>query len=327
MFRQFKILAAVCAVSLVAACGGGDDHPPPVPGTLAAEATARGFTSLVAAADKAGLVPALSASSSSLTVFAPTDAAFSALATTLGFASANAMVTALDGPTLAKILQYHVLPTKKLAAELVAAGATSVQPTLYNFEGAATTLALNTSAGVKITDEVLNQVTVQTADVAASNGVIHVIDKVLVPPGVLNLVQMAKLNPTFSVLVEAVVAANLATTLSGTGPFTVFAPTNDAFTAALGELGVTKAQLLASPGLAGVLTYHVVAGNLRAAAVVALPKPASVTTVQGTAFTVGTTLAITDGRARSARLVATDVIASNGVIHVIDKVLLPAIAP
>ena len=327
MFRQFKILAAVCAVALVAACGGGDDHPPPAPGTLAAEATARGFTSLVAAADKAGLVPALSASSASLTVFAPTDAAFTALATTLGFASANAMVTALDGPTLAKILQYHVLPTKKLAAELVAAGATSVQPTLYNFEGAATTLALNTSAGVKITDEVLNQVTVQTADVAASNGVIHVIDKVLVPPGVLNLVQMAKLNPTFSVLVEAVVAANLATTLSGTGPFTVFAPTNDAFTAALGELGVTKAQLLASPGLAGVLTYHVVAGNLRAAAVVALPKPASVTTVQGTAFTVGTTLAITDGRARSARLVATDVIASNGVIHVIDKVLLPAIAP
>lgn len=327
MIRQVKILAAICAVSLVAACGGGDDHPPPAPGTLAAEATARGFTSLVAAADKAGLVPALSASSSSLTVFAPTDAAFAALATTLGFANANAMVTALDGPTLAKILQYHVLPTKKVAADLVAAGAKSTQSTLYTFEGAASTVALDTSAGVKITDKVLNQVTVQTADVAASNGVIHVIDKVLVPPGVFNLVQMAKLNPTFSVLVEAVVAANLATTLSGTGPFTVFAPTNDAFTAALGELGVTKAQLLASPGLAGVLTYHVVAGNLRAAAVVALPKPASVTTVQGTAFTVGTTLAITDGRARSAKLVATDVIASNGVIHVIDKVLLPAIAP
>ena len=327
MIRQFKILAAVCAVSLVAACGGSDEHAPPPPGTLAAEATARGFTSLVAAADKAGLVPALSASSSSLTVFAPTDAAFAALATTLGFPSATAMVAALDGPTLAKILQYHVLPTKKVAADLVAAGAKSTQSTLYTFEGAASTLALDTSAGVKITDEVLNQVTVQTADVAASNGVIHVIDKVLVPPGVLNLVQMAKLNPIFSVLVEAVGAANLATTLSGTGPFTVFAPTNDAFTAALGELGVTKAQLLASPGLAGVLTYHVVAGNVRAANVVALPKPASVTTVQGTAFTVGINLAITDGRARVATLLATDVIASNGVIHVIDKVLLPAVAP
>ena len=68
----------------------------------------------------------------------------------------------------------------------------------------------------------------------------------------------------------------------------------------------------------------VVAGNVRAADVVALPKPSGVTTLQGTAFTVGTTLAITDARARSANLVATDVIASNGVIHVIDKVLLPA---
>jgi uncharacterized surface protein with fasciclin (FAS1) repeats len=322
MIRLFKTWAALCTVALAAACGSSDDHP--APGTLAGEATARGFTALVAAADKAGLVPTLNASTSSLTVFAPTDAAFTSLASTLGFASATAMVTALDGPTLAKILQYHVLPTRKLASDLVAAGATSAQATLYSFEGAATTLALNTTAGVKITDEVLNQASVTTADVAASNGVIHVIDKVLVPPGVLNLVQMAKLNPTFSVLVEAVVAANLANTLSGAGPFTVFAPTDAAFTAALTELSLTKAQLLASPTLGGILTYHVVAGNVRAAAVVALPKPARVNTVQGTAFTVGTTLAITDGRARVANLVATDVIGSNGVIHVIDKVLLPA---
>ncbi|MEO8805036.1 MAG: fasciclin domain-containing protein [Burkholderiaceae bacterium] len=322
MFDWFKKLAAVCTVTLVAACGGSDDPVPP--GTLAQEATSRGFIALVAAAEKAGLVPALSASTSSLTVFAPTDAAFTTLASTLGFTSASAMVAALDEPTLAKILQYHVLPTKKLAADLVAGGTT--QATLYSFEGAASTLALNTSAGVKLTDEVLAQASVTSADVPASNGVIHVIDKVLVPPGVFNIVQMAKLNPGFSVLVEAVVAANLVTTLSGTGPFTVFAPTNDAFTAALAELTLTKAQLLASSGLAGILTYHVVAGNARAADLVALPKPASVTTVQGSAFTVGTTLGITDARARSANLVATDVIASNGVIHVIDKVILPPVA-
>ena len=317
-----KRLAALLFVSMVAACGGSDDDDAPPPGTLATEATTRGFTALVAAADKAGLVPALSNSTSNLTVFAPTDAAFTSLATTLGFADATAMVAALDGPTLAKILQYHVLPSRKTAADLVAGGAT--QATLYEFEGAATTLALNTTSGVKITDEVLTEATVVTANVPASNGVIHVVDKVLVPPGVLNVVQMAQLNPTFSVLVEAVVAANLATTLSGTGPFTVFAPTNDAFTAALTELGLTKGQLLASPSLAGILTYHVVAGNVRAADVVALPKPASVTTVQGTAFTVGADLGITDARARKASLAATDVIASNGVIHVIDKVILPA---
>jgi transforming growth factor-beta-induced protein len=307
-------------VALVAACGGSGDGL----GPLAQEAQKRGFSALVAASDKAGLVPALNSSTSSLTVFAPTDAAFDSLAKTLGFANAGAMVAALDGATLAKILQYHVLPTKKLAADLVAGGAT--QPTIYTFENAATTLALDTSAGVKITDAVLTRANVTTADVPATNGVIHVVDKVLVPPGVLNLVQMAQLNPTFSVLVEAVVAANLATTLDGPGIFTVFAPTNDAFTARLGQLNLTKAQLLVNAGLGDILKYHVLNGSVRAADVVALPKPASVTTLLGSAFTVGTTLAITDGQARTANLVATNVIASNGVIHVIDAVLQPPAA-
>jgi uncharacterized surface protein with fasciclin (FAS1) repeats len=317
MIHWLKKILAVSALATVAACGGGDDEPPP--GTIAQVATQGGFTALVAAADKAGLVPALSAANANLTVFAPTDAAFTALATRLGFASATAMVTALDGPTLAKILQYHVLPSIKLASDLTA----GTQATIYSFEGAAATLAISTTGGVKITDEVLNEATVTSANVPTSNGVIHVIDKVLVPPGVLNVVQMAQANPTFSVLVEAVVAANLVTTLSGTGPFTVFAPTDAAFTSALGELNLTKAQLLASPDLAGILTYHTVAGNVRAADVVALPKPAAVTTVQGETFSVGTTLGITDQRARSATLLATDVIASNGVIHVINNVILP----
>jgi len=320
MLHWIKRLAAVSALSLLAACGSSNDDPPP-PGTLAQVATSSGFNALVAAADKAGLVPALNDAAGNLTVFAPTDAAFTTLAGTLGFASAADMVAALDAATLAKILQYHVLPSKKVAADLVAGGAT--QATLYGFEGAATTLALDATSGVRITDEALTAATVTTADVPASNGVIHVIDKVLVPPGVLTIVQMAQLNPAFAVLVEAVLAADLAATLGGAGPLTVFAPTDAAFAAALAELGVTKAQLLADPGLAGVLTYHVVAGNVRAADVVALAKPAAVTTVQGDAFSVGADLGITDGRGRVATLLATDVVASNGVIHVIDKVILP----
>jgi uncharacterized surface protein with fasciclin (FAS1) repeats len=319
MKRWTKWLAALGAATLMAACGGGDDD---APGTLASEATERGFSALVAAADKAGLVPALSDPTANLTVFAPTDAAFDGVAKTLGFTDASAMVNALDSATLAKILQYHVLPARKTAADLVAGGAT--QDTLYTFEGSAATLALDTTSGVKITDELLTESTVTTANVAASNGVIHVIDKVLVPPGVLNVVQMAQLNPAFSVLVEAVVAAKLAGTLSSAGPFTVFAPTDDAFTAALTELSLTKADLLASPALGSILTYHVVSGDVRAADVVALPKPATVTTVHGVTFSVGTDLGITDQRARTATLVATDVVASNGVIHVIDKVILPA---
>jgi transforming growth factor-beta-induced protein len=216
------------------------------------------------------------------------------------------------------------LPTNESASELIAGGAT--QPTLYSLTpGTPTTLAVDNASGVKLTDAALNQATVTLANVEASNGVIHVIDKVLVPPGVLNVVQMAQSNPTFSVLVEAVVTADLAGALSGQGPFTVFAPTNAAFVAVLGELNISNAELLASPSLGAILTYHVVSGDVRAADVVALPKPAVVETLlAGKTFSVDAQLDITDGSSRVAKLVATDVIASNGVIHVTDKVLLPA---
>jgi transforming growth factor-beta-induced protein len=319
MIRWTRWLAALGATAVLAACGGSDDPPP---NTVADEASARGFNALVAAAGKAGLVSALDDPAASLTVFAPTDAAFGNLARSLGFADANAMVQALDSATLAKILQYHVLPARKPAAAL--ASGSGSEGTLYSFEGKAASLKLSTTGGVKITDAALTQATVTAADVQTDNGVIHAVDKVLVPPGVLNVVQMAQVNPTFSVLVEAVVTAKLAGTLSGPGPFTVFAPTDTAFVGALTELALTKPQLLASPDLGAILTYHVVAGNVRAANVVALPKPAAVATVQGGSFSVGADLGLTDALGRTATLVATDVIASNGVIHVIDKVILPS---
>lgn len=318
MFDWIKRLAAVSALALVAACGGGDDDHPP-PGTLAQVATAGGFNALVAAADKAGLVSALSSSSSAgLTVFAPTDAAFTSLATSLGFASANAMVAALDGPTLAKILQYHVLPTRKLAADLATGGAT--QATLYTFEGSAATLALDTSAGVKITDEVLNVATVTSANVPASNGVIHVIDKVLVPPGVLNVVQMAQANPVFSTLVGAVVSADLQGALADpAATLTVFAPTNDAFAA----IASTVATLTPTQ-LETVLSYHVL-GSQVLAADIPFGTPVTTLATQDITINAGTPPTITDTTATAASIVATDVRASNGVIHVIGKVLIPTL--
>ncbi len=138
------------------------------------------------------------------------------------------------------------------------------------------------------------------------------------------VVAVAAGDPQFSILVEAVKAAGLVDTLNGAGPFTVFAPTDDAFAALLGELGTTKEALLADTDLlTAVLTFHVLSGKVTAADVTALPKPATVATVQGASFTVNADLSITDGRGRSATLIATDVMASNGVIHVIDKVILP----
>jgi uncharacterized surface protein with fasciclin (FAS1) repeats len=137
-----------------------------------------------------------------------------------------------------------------------------------------------------------------------------------------NLVEQAQADSRFSILAEAVVAADLAPTLSGAGPFTVFAPTNEAFAALLAELGVTQAQLLADkPLLTKVLTYHVVAGRVLKADV---PVGVPIKTLQGGTFTINDALVISDQRGRTARIVETDVLVSNGVIHAIDKVILPA---
>jgi uncharacterized surface protein with fasciclin (FAS1) repeats len=318
MKRLFlKAAVAATTVALVSACGGSDDDHP-TPETLAQVATSNGFTALVAAAVKAGLDDDLAAAAANLTVFAPTNAAFNNLATTLGFADATAMVTALPAPALASILSYHVLPARRTAAEITAGGAT--QATIYSFGGAATTLGVNTSNGVRLTDAVLTQASVTTANVPASNGIIHVIDKVLVPPGVLNIVQMARLNPSFSTLVGAVGTAGLATTLSGTGPFTVFAPTNDAFAAIQSTVaGLTTAQL------STVLTYHALGSQVLSNAIpfntpIATLASQNITIAAGPAPTIAT---ITDTTGGGSKIVAVDVRASNGVIHVIDRVLLP----
>jgi uncharacterized surface protein with fasciclin (FAS1) repeats len=137
------------------------------------------------------------------------------------------------------------------------------------------------------------------------------------------IVEIAAGNEDFSTLVAAVEAAGLAETLSGEGPFTVFAPTNEAFEA-LPEGTVDDLLLPENQAqLQAVLTYHVVEGEVMAADV----QPGEVTTVQGGTFTIavdGEEVIITDAEGRQALVVQTDIEASNGVIHVIDAVLLPA---
>ncbi len=134
------------------------------------------------------------------------------------------------------------------------------------------------------------------------------------------VVDVAVASGEFPTLVAALTEADLVDTLSGDGPFTVFAPTEDAFAAALDALGLTAEELLASPDLAGILTYHVVPGNVPAADVVGLDGQ-SVATVNGADVDIsvdGDTVMVND-----ATVVTTDIEASNGVIHVIDSVLLP----
>lgn len=310
MLSWLKTVAALCAASLVVACGGGDDdHPAPVNIVATAQASPQ-FSILAEAVVAADLATTLSGPGP-FTVFAPTNDAFAALLTELGLTKAQLLA---DKPLLTKVLTYHVVAGKvPKSAVPLGQPITTVEGDIFKVDAVGTAL--------RITDGRNRLSTIVTTDIAASNGVIHAIDKVLLPPDK-NIVQTAQSLPDFSILVDAVVAANLAGTLSGTGPFTVFAPTNAAFAALLTELGVTKAQLLADTALlTKVLTYHVVPGRVLKAQV---PVGTPITTVEGETFTVSSALAITDRRGRVSNITATDVLTSNGVIHVVDKVILPA---
>lgn len=306
--RQFlKWSLAATTTAALAACGGGNDsHPLDIVGVAQADPQ---FSILVEAVAAAGLVSTLQ-STGPFTVFAPTNTAFAALLAELGLTKEALLA---NKALLTAVLTYHVLPSKVPAASVPMGKAiTTVQGGFFKIES---------SGGLKITDGRNRSANIVSTDVAASNGVIHVVDKVLLPANK-DIVATAQSLPDFSILVEAVVAAGLVTTLQGTGPFTVFAPTNAAFAALLTELGVTKEGLLANTALlTKVLTYHVVPGRVLKADV---PVGAAITTVQGETFTISQALKIDDRRGRQASIVSTDVFTSNGVIHVIDKVILPA---
>ena len=140
------------------------------------------------------------------------------------------------------------------------------------------------------------------------------------------VVDIAVGSPDHTTLVAAVQAAGLAETLSGEGPFTIFAPTDAAFAAALTALNLTAEELLASPDLAGILTYHVIPGQLLAADVIAAVEAgggtAEVETVNGAKIAV----TVVDGKVMlngTAAVTVADLQAGNGVVHVIDAVILP----
>jgi transforming growth factor-beta-induced protein len=322
MQRRTLLLGAAlgATTTLLAACGGGDEDHNPLDTIVGVAQANPAFSTLVAAVVRAGLAETLSGDTP-LTVFAPTNAAFDTAATALGFTDGEALVAALSPATLASILTYHVAAGRNLSTSLTAGDL----PTLYSFEGSATTLGLSLTGGVTLTDALLTTATVTTPDVLARNGVIHVIDKVLVPPGVLNIVQMAQLNSSFSSLVNAVISADLVETLSAASPLlTVFAPVNAAFAAIASTVeGLTPEQLTT------VLAHHVVASQVLSSgipfgvAVLTLAEQDITINNDATAPAIAT---ITDasGSTPAANIVAVDVRASNGVIHVIDKVLLPA---
>jgi uncharacterized surface protein with fasciclin (FAS1) repeats len=308
-FAKLIKLTLLVATSTVMFSCSDDDNVTPESNTIAAIASRNpNFTTLVAALDRAGLVQTLD-QNGPFTVFAPTNAAFNDFLVDNGFTSLN------DIPVdvLREVLLNHVVNGTNLSTSLstgyvktLGKGSASDSNTLSMF--------INTTSGVR-----LNGVaSVTTADIVASNGVIHVVDAVI---GLPTVVTHAAANPGFSTLVSLLTQQNLVSTLDGTAssPFTVFAPNNDAFTTFETQnpgvlAGLTSAQVTA------VLTYHVVAGaNVLSTGIPTTP----ITTFETGTFTIaGTT--ITDESDRQTGIIATDVQASNGVIHVVNNVLLPA---
>ncbi len=262
--------------------------------------TESNFSILVQALSKAGLVNVLNGEGN-FTVFAPTNEAFNALFTQLGVSG----IQDLSAEALTPILLYHVLGEEKKSNMLTE----GYYSTLSSSQGSYSSLKVGLTGGVKLNKET----TVIAADVDVINGVIHAIDKVLLPPTV---VDHAINNEAFSILVQAVVKAGLVETLKGAGPFTIFAPTNDAFQALFTALGVSGVNDLTAEQLTPILLYHVVSGNVRSNQLTA----GSVATLNGN---IDVTLTPTPRINGTADIVATDVQAANGVIHVIDEVLLP----
>ena len=280
--------------------------------------------------DNYDLVEALSGAGP-FTVFAPTNAAFAALLEDLdAYASLADFDDAADREVLATILQYHVVAG-------VAAFSTDLSDgqVVTTLQGEDLTIRLD--GGVFIDDATEVNAEVVLADVEASNGVVHVIDKVLLPQAIIDalnaqtIVDLALDTDDLSLLVGALVQADagLVDVLAGDGPFTVFAPTNAAFAAVLDALGSDYNSLEdfdtaeEKEILATILTYHVVAET--AAFSTDLTDGQMITTVQGedVTVTIHDGVFIGDATESTAQVVIADVEADNGVVHVIDKVLLP----
>ncbi len=256
-------------------------------------------TILETAVIAAGLADDLSGTGP-FTVFAPTDAAFNAL-------PAGTLEALLQDPTgaLAQILLYHVASGKVMSTDLS--------------DGQMITTLQGKTVKVSITAEgvFINNAKVTVADLQADNGVVHVIDAVLLPPAPTTVVDIIVNSPDHTILETAVIAAELDDDLSGTGPFTVFAPTDAAFNAL--PAGTLDALLLNPTGaLAQILLYHVASGKVMSTD---LSDGQMVTTLQGK--TVKVSITAEGVFINNAKVTVADLVADNGVVHVIDAVLLP----
>ena len=302
MTKFLKKNAALLTLASIPFLGACDDDDPVAideQGTIVETAQDAGsFQTLLAALDAASLTSALEGDGP-FTVFAPTDEAFAQID--------SEVLNDLIGDTdlLTSVLTYHVVSGRFTSTDVA------------NLTSATTLNGKDVSLAFDGTTVSVDGATVLTADIEASNGIIHVIDQVILPEPIADIVQTARAAGSFNTLLTAVEAAGLTGTLKGNGPFTVFAPTDDAFEAV--DPDALNALLADPAALAAVLTYHVVPGSLEASEVL---SSTTLTTVNGSTADISLD---GDGNPRidDAIITATDIQTRNGVIHVIDRVIFP----
>jgi uncharacterized surface protein with fasciclin (FAS1) repeats len=268
------------------------------------------FKTLVAAAKAAGLVDTLK-SKGPFTILAPTDEAFQKLPE----GTVESLLKAENKEKLKQILTYHVISGNVKSGDVV------------KLTEATTAMGEKIKIAVKGDTVTFNDAKLLKADIGCSNGVIHVIDSVLIPgqdagtqtSAKKDIVDTAVGAGSFNTLVAAVKAAGLVETLKGEGPFTVFAPTDEAFA----KIPAETIQMLLKPEnkekLQAILTYHVVSGDVRAADVVKLQNAKTVNGQEVKIKVTDKNEVMIDG----AKVIKTGIECGNGVIHVIDTVIMP----
>jgi uncharacterized surface protein with fasciclin (FAS1) repeats len=316
--NKTKLIAIFAFLGLMLTSCSKDDDPQPTPDTTITgiASSASDLTLLVKALKKSDLATTLQGTGP-FTVFAPTDQAFIDAGYT---ASVIDNLPAADIPALKQILLNHVVSGSVQSSNLtnnsyiktLAKGAASATNTLSMYVDTTNGVELNGVASV------ITTTAGSTFNIIASNGVIHKVDAVITLP---TIVTHATANSNFSTLATLLTNQNLISTLNGTAssPFTVFAPLNSAFDTATTNLygGLSSAKKTA------VLTYHVVTGaNVLSNAIPTTP----ITTFESGTFTIAGTV-ITDEQNRQTNIVLTDVQCANGVIHAVNKVLLPNSVP
>jgi uncharacterized surface protein with fasciclin (FAS1) repeats len=320
LLKHSKLLSLLFVGLLTTSCSDDDDSTATNPTIVDIAIATPDLSNLVAALQAADgdLVSVLS--EGEFTVLAPTDAAFESFLFANGFASLD------DVPTdvLSNILLNHVITGEVRSSDLAALGAGYSSTNATNADGDNLSLYFNTTDGV-----MFNGVSsVATADVEASNGVVHVVDAVI---GLPTIATFASSNDAFSTLVDALAYADTGSptipwigTVSdpSAGPLTLFAPSNDAFIELYNELNIPGIYEIDTPTIDATLLMHVVSGNIQSSG---LPSGTVTTLGADITFSLTPSPQITDPNERVSNIVAVDVQAVNGVIHTIDKVILPGI--